>query len=157
MCKAFRQRSIWAMIKLFSLMYDYYFFLPRCLVKNSYYRWYSLFALQSNIDKRNSYEWFGLVFSNLLSRFVYHSIISNWKLLHTCHKSKCKHLLYLESDINHTTKHSVVCKQTTAFVASMSVVLTTNTHTYQSFKLLKSYLFTAISESLLSISFHALH
>ena len=36
------------MIKLFSLMYDYYFFLFRCLLKNIYSRWYSLFALQLN-------------------------------------------------------------------------------------------------------------
>ena len=79
-----------------------------------------------------------LVWSGFL-KFISRCVLSfshYWpNYLHTCHKSKCKHLL---SWVSHKPNNKTFQGLHLSIRCVYASVLTTNTHTYQSFILLKS-------------------
>ena len=83
MCKAFRQRSIWARIKLFSLIPNYYFFLLR-----------------------------GGISFRFILKFIYRYVYFITKAHgHTCHKFKCKHLYFLSTELDSKQLNKFNCNQ----------------------------------------------
>ena len=128
MCKAFRQRSIWAMIKLFSLMYDYYFFLLRGGISLLLYSPYSLTIIKERYRWKTQIHFKVCVILITKNRYIFVINLS----VSTC---------FLRSALNQTTKlnlTAILTSRLNKLVASKQTFLN-HKHSHLSVvKLLKS-------------------
>ena len=94
------------------------------------------FAFQPSSSQEIFSKIVGLVFSNSFQGVSCRPLhLTEAFYLHTCHKSKCKHLL---SWVSHKPNNKTFQGLHLSIRCVYASVLTTNTHTYQSFILLKS-------------------